>query len=330
VVHRANKKERRMRSLNSGYRKTIGLLMMVGISLAGVGIAGASEPTLDRVDYQLAPDMVDTSGSILVARFVITLEDRVLTDHRVVVRPEGDTLSIPVLAPGSRLVAEIAPLVELYADKMQVKVWIGDRYVESLSWAELVKVDRPLSVTKVDPNPPPVVVIPPPVVGDPGACENACLIQRNTCMLGCGVNEVCYGRCEFQYRQCILGCPNADPDGDGYPNHSDNCPTVWNNQVDCDEDDIGDACDPESGVFQTIETGLPCYIDRDDHLIYFTLELYVEDRSIDISNCSSPDLWVQRFDSDIDCWNVDEETCCLSVFWETGLCSYIGQDRCHR
>lgn len=42
--------------------------------------------------------------------------------------------------------------------------------------------------------------------------------------------------------------PNADTDGDGIPDSSDNCPGVYNpNQQDTDHDGIGDSCDSTNG-----------------------------------------------------------------------------------
>jgi len=41
----------------------------------------------------------------------------------------------------------------------------------------------------------------------------------------------------------------SDDDGDGVPNNEDNCPSVFNtNQLDMDNDTIGDACDPNTEI----------------------------------------------------------------------------------
>jgi hypothetical protein len=47
----------------------------------------------------------------------------------------------------------------------------------------------------------------------------------------------------------IVGPPPIDTDGDGHPDSTDNCPAIANRtQADCDNDDIGDACEVAAGA----------------------------------------------------------------------------------
>jgi hypothetical protein len=47
----------------------------------------------------------------------------------------------------------------------------------------------------------------------------------------------------------IAGPPPLDTDGDGYPDTTDNCPTIANpTQADCNSNGIGDACEIAAGA----------------------------------------------------------------------------------
>jgi hypothetical protein len=47
----------------------------------------------------------------------------------------------------------------------------------------------------------------------------------------------------------IEGAPAPDSDGDGTPDASDNCPSIYNfNQADCNTDGVGDACELAGGA----------------------------------------------------------------------------------
>ncbi len=66
--------------------------------------------------------------------------------------------------------------------------------------------------------------------------------------------------------QLDVSDPNGDADGDNIPNGEDNCPSVYNpEQYDCDNNDVGDACE-DNAFPDTDEDGLgdPCDDDDDN------------------------------------------------------------------
>ena len=58
--------------------------------------------------------------------------------------------------------------------------------------------------------------------------------------------------CSYYLDSCLAGCSCTDTDNDGVCNNVDNCPTQANaNQADCDNDGIGDVCDPQNATVST-------------------------------------------------------------------------------
>ena len=86
--------------------------------------------------------------------------------------------------------------------------------------------------------------------------------------------------------------PNGDADGDNIPNGEDNCPSVYNpEQYDCDNNDVGDACE-ENDFPDTDEDGLgdPCDDDDDNDGLKDSEELqFGEDCSITDPHLSDTD-----------------------------------------
>jgi formylglycine-generating enzyme required for sulfatase activity len=56
----------------------------------------------------------------------------------------------------------------------------------------------------------------------------------------------------------IAGPPPLDTDGDGRPDSTDNCPTIFNpTQADCNNDGIGDVCEIAAGAHDYNQDGIP-------------------------------------------------------------------------
>ena len=104
--------------------------------------------------------------------------------------------------------------------------------------------------------------------GDPNACEAVCSEPGSDCMTPClsfGGNWGTCGGGEF----------DTDVDGDGVLNDSDNCACVPNSsQVDCDQDGMGDVCDPVDEKWVPVSTTTYCDWDMDWHFFYGEVEQY--------------------------------------------------------
>ena len=145
-------------------------------------------------------------------------------------------------------------------------------------------------------------------------------------------HENCLDDCLYlgQWTTCAqyLGNPANDVDGDGVLNTSDNCLCKANsNQANCDGDAWGDACDTSSvkWVRQSVNNQT-CYIDKDNHLIYFTLEGYSSELWKDV--CSGATCTKNSFRFDADCFNVSTYTCC-TAYWPWWECdAYLQSDHC--
>jgi hypothetical protein len=129
------------------------------------------------------------------------------------------------------------------------------------------------------------------------------------------------GGCQQSLRLRI----DADVDDDGVANTADNCPTTGNpDQVDCDGDGLGNACDPENARWQQISDQI-CHIDKDSHTIYFTLEFYAMRILHDVSACGAAPRYEKYLRTDTDCFNVSESSCCLeSGSWAFEACGCHG------
>ena len=79
-----------------------------------------------------------------------------------------------------------------------------------------------------------------------GLCETICADAWQACLVQhCGALILGCDPCDIQLNVCLDSCQCVDPDNDGVCNPADNCPNHSNaNQADCDNDGIGDVCDP--------------------------------------------------------------------------------------
>lgn len=126
-----------------------------------------------------------------------------------------------------------------------------------------------------------------------------------------------------------------DADSDGIRNRDDNCPAVSNrNQLDCDWDGLGDVCDPDNGRWVAASEPFVCHVDKDDHVLYFSLEFWGEVRLVDSSSCGSPPIYERVQLDETRCVGVSESNCCLGTMPRNGpvdpqyLCSHINRDLC--
>ena len=130
-----------------------------------------------------------------------------------------------------------------------------------------------------------------------------------------------------------------DLDGDGVPDIFDNCPATPNrDQASCDGDMFGDACDALNARYVEVGPEQTCMTDKDDHVVYFTIEQHVQFIERDASTCGAPDRLGTRIRDSADCFNISDEECCrlltasLSATGaspEPWCTSLLNQNRCH-
>jgi hypothetical protein len=284
------------------------------------------------------------------------LDQTLITQTRIALRFEEDQVDLVVPAVGLEMAERLRFVAEVTSERARVEVVVNNQPALETSLVELIRRDttlrmeRPSEIARLlaaelergsrDASAAGSLQLPPArLLADSTGltatelviCESSCDHLMQQCMLDCGTNETCMSRCDRDHELCLLDCPDYDNDGDGVTNENDNCPMSYNpGQADCDNDGIGDVCDPENGIFQVVETGIDCMIDRDLHFLYFDLELWVEDRAWDISACNAPDQWTQWIEDETTCIGVSTQECCLAFYSDTGLCDKIDQDFCHR
>ncbi|MFV8748972.1 thrombospondin type 3 repeat-containing protein [Nannocystaceae bacterium ST9] len=89
-------------------------------------------------------------------------------------------------------------------------------------------------------------------------CVDGCNCDMLHCELECVPDannpSFCSDYCVDMHDQCLADCQSQeDDDGDGVSNYPDNCPSVANpDQIDCDADGKGNACDDFNGTIQLI------------------------------------------------------------------------------
>jgi hypothetical protein len=143
----------------------------------------------------------------------------------------------------------------------------------------------------------------------------------------------CYSTALQKTITCLqYGTCNRDPDGDGVLWEYDNCPRNANsNQADCDGDGVGDVCDSLNGTFVPTGSKTVCASDKDDHVVYFTIEVTYQQRFVDTSSCHAPDRW-NHYVYSADCVNISDHYCCINDLLSSSdqwICTPIGQYSCN-
>jgi hypothetical protein len=139
-------------------------------------------------------------------------------------------------------------------------------------------------------------------------------------------------RCFTELDECLYH--TGDADVDCVDISVDNCPDDPNtSQADCDSDDIGDVCDDLNGTYEKTSHSSPCYVDVDDHVFYWTLELYRDAYYTDTSPCGSPDRTILELMDSATCSKTTSTwECCeihfLGILGAGGCDFLLNQNRC--
>lgn len=288
--------------------KTYASILLIVAALVALPLAAAAAPAqgtpADRTAfYRFDPDRLLDLGlndTTVEARIVYDLDGQTLWSGRFLLRTEpGDSAIFPLPDPAKLRRAAGG------AGDLAIYVYAGDILLESFDPAGFRAYNR----TLIQSHGPEIEQRLGSSSDEPagsganaattkiGSCEFTCHKQYNDCVRAGGGTG-----CETARYNCLLQCPNYDSDGDGVPNGQDNCDTVYNsNQANCDGDSLGDFCDGDNGIWQTIVPEKTCWTDKDTHIpaLYVTFEHHVEKKERDVSNCGNPDRWRRRIrDSD--------------------------------
>lgn len=257
-------------------------LLLAGLWLSAAGMLLAATPTqsiplASRVPPAIANAATSTRWFFAVpetraaadapdVRLVITVDGELFADGAFHLNRSaaGATLELFVGDDArQRRLAEAAAS----SRPSEVQLFAGDHLVASSTLQELVAQSRKLQAMHIN------VTI--PISGkytmgaDAGlpeapsaaprlhvkandSCSDGCETERTWCYQNnpdCGTQIIC-DVCEAEYNSCTNYCDDIrDSDGDGVPDHSDNCPATYNpGQADCDGDGVGDACDSFNGT----------------------------------------------------------------------------------
>ena len=95
---------------------------------------------------------------------------------------------------------------------------------------------------------------------------SASIFDDNEFVQSCGDVSACFLRLGINSK--IVASQNADSDGDGVLNLTDNCPVDGNSeQVDTDGDGMGDACDPDDDNDTVLDEADNCRVDPNPNQI---------------------------------------------------------------
>lgn len=265
--------------------------------------------------YSFDGHRLPSEEGIVHARIVYTVADRIVHSENVSFsRALAAEAEFPLLDLVLLGAAHGAP------DRVRVDVYVADRRIDSFDPVSLEDYGRRLrarelrqsrstagrDVTRPHGSGSDLRAI----TAQFSACETSCRQAYFSCVQSCP-DQQCQSYCNADHYDCRLGCPEADSDGDGTDNGSDNCLETYNpSQANCDGDSFGDACDSLNAIYVVDVPKSTCMTDEDDHVVYKTYEHHAERRETDVSNCGAPDQWIREKLEDNDCWNLDDRTCC--------------------
>lgn len=149
-------------------------------------------------------------------------------------------------------------------------------------------------------------------------CSQVC--SASTC------SESCWDGLQQRSISCAayLNRINGDFDSDGllYPN--DNCACIWNpNQVNCDGDSYGDACDGLQGtwVIDSSRYQVQCATAKVNHTVNYEAQVTYETKYIDVSACGRvPRYDHQKETKDCAYWTSFTD-CCQAIALNDFMCT---------